>query len=67
MDDVKKWRNKMIDKTVDVEEFADNMDDLLAEVLEEDATILIETNGEGNVVLISEEQYEDLTEISGDE
>lgn len=57
----------MIDKTVDVEEFADNMDDLLAEVLEEDATILIETNGEGNVVLISEEQYEDLTEISGDE
>lgn len=57
----------MIDKTVDVEEFADNMDDLLAEVLEEDAAILIETNGEGNVVLISEEQYEDLTEISGDE
>lgn len=57
----------MIDKTVDVEEFADNMDDLLAEVLEEDATILIETNGEGNVVLISEEQYEDLIEISGDE
>ena len=57
----------MIDKTVDVEEFADNMDDLLAEVLEEDATILIETNGEGNVVLISEEQYEDLTEISGGE
>lgn len=47
------------DKTVDVEEFEDNMEDLLAEVIEDDARILIETK-EGNVVLVSEETYDDL-------